>query len=73
MTNDKPLLEVVDLKQHFPIEAGFIIKRQIGTVRAVDGISFEVREGETLGIVGESGCGKSTAQSLSSTNRHRGV
>lgn len=60
MDTKKPLLQVVDLKQHFPIEAGFIFKRQIGTVRAVDGISFEVREGETLGIVGESGCGKST-------------
>jgi oligopeptide transport system ATP-binding protein len=56
----KPLLEVVDLKQHFPIESGFIIKRKIGAVRAVDGISFTVNEGETLGIVGESGCGKST-------------
>ncbi|MFA6646953.1 MAG: ATP-binding cassette domain-containing protein, partial [Sphaerochaetaceae bacterium] len=56
----KPLLEVVDLKQHFPIEAGFIFKRQIGAVRAVDGITFTVNEGETLGIVGESGCGKST-------------
>jgi len=60
-TNEKkPLLEVVDLKQHFPIESGFIFKRQIGAVRAVDGISFNVNEGETLGIVGESGCGKST-------------
>jgi oligopeptide transport system ATP-binding protein len=57
----KPLLEVIDLKQHFPIETGFIIKRQVGAVRAVDGISFTVNRGETLGIVGESGCGKSTA------------
>jgi len=56
----KPLLEVVDLKQHFPIESGFIFKKQIGAVRAVDGISFSVNAGETLGIVGESGCGKST-------------
>ncbi len=63
MPNDtvkKPLLEVVDLKQHFPIEAGFIFKKQVGAVRAVDGITFTVNEGETLGIVGESGCGKST-------------
>ena len=59
-TDKKPLLEVVDLKQHFPIESGFILKRQIGAVRAVDGISFSVNPGETLGIVGESGCGKST-------------
>ncbi|MFW5485682.1 MAG: ATP-binding cassette domain-containing protein, partial [Spirochaetaceae bacterium JB067] len=56
----KPLLQVRDLKQHFPIEAGFIMKKQVGAVRAVDGISFDVNEGETLGIVGESGCGKST-------------
>ena len=63
MPNDtvkKPLLEVIDLKQHFPIEAGFIFKKQVGAVRAVDGITFTVNEGETLGIVGESGCGKST-------------
>src|SRR5690554_4249984 len=59
-TQKKPLLEVQDLKQHFPIESGFLFKRQIGAVRAVDGISFDVNEGETLGIVGESGCGKST-------------
>jgi oligopeptide transport system ATP-binding protein len=56
----QPLLTVTDLKQHFPIEAGFIFKKQIGAVRAVDGISFSVYPGETLGIVGESGCGKST-------------
>lgn len=56
----QPLLQVKDLKQHFPIEAGFILKKQVGAVRAVDGISFDVNEGETLGIVGESGCGKST-------------
>ena len=55
----KVILEVKDLKQHFPITGG-IFKKQIGAIRAVDGISFEVREGETLGIVGESGCGKST-------------
>ncbi len=60
MSNNTPILEVKDLKQHFPIEQGAIIKRQVGAIRAVDGISFTVNAGETLGIVGESGCGKST-------------
>jgi oligopeptide transport system ATP-binding protein len=53
------LLEVRDLKKHFPIKSG-ILKRTTGTVYAVDGISFSVEKGETLGLVGESGCGKST-------------
>jgi len=54
------LVEVQDLKMHFPITQGIVIQRQIGAVKAVDGISFFVRRGETLGLVGESGCGKST-------------
>lgn len=67
---NKVLLEVIDLKQHFPIKTGGILNRQIGSIRAVDGISFEVREGETLGIVGESGCGKSTtARSIAQLHR----
>jgi len=53
------LVDVNDLKVHFPIRAG-LFQRQIGSVKAVDGITFEVRRGETLGLVGESGCGKST-------------
>jgi oligopeptide transport system ATP-binding protein len=53
------LIEVEDLKVHFPVRAGFF-KAQVGTVKAVDGITFDVRRGETLGLVGESGCGKST-------------
>lgn len=57
----QPLLIVKDLKQHFPIDAGWIFKKQVGAIRAVDGISFSVNAGETLGIVGESGCGKSTS------------
>ena len=59
--SNKPLLEVQNLVQHFPIESGVIIKRQVGAIRAVDDISFTLNTGETLGIVGESGCGKSTA------------
>jgi peptide/nickel transport system ATP-binding protein/oligopeptide transport system ATP-binding protein len=59
-----PLVEVRDLVKHFPIKRGIIIQRQIGAVKAVDGISFDVEQGETLGIVGETGCGKSTTARL---------
>jgi oligopeptide transport system ATP-binding protein len=58
--NNEPLLEVRNLKVHFPIEKGVIFKRTIGHIRAVDGVNFAIRKGETLGLVGESGCGKST-------------
>ena len=54
------VLEVTGLQKHFPLLKGAVFKRQIGTVRAVDGIDLEIREGQTLGLVGESGCGKST-------------
>src|SRR5437762_11532418 len=54
------LLEVSNLKMYFPITQGIILQRQVGFVRAVDDISFFIRRGETLGLVGESGCGKST-------------
>jgi oligopeptide/dipeptide ABC transporter ATP-binding protein len=60
MTSDNVLMHVKDLVKHFPINRGLIVQRQVGAVRAVDGISFDVHKGETLGLVGESGCGKST-------------
>ncbi|MEA3056068.1 MAG: peptide/nickel transport system ATP-binding protein [Actinomycetota bacterium] len=75
-----PLLEVRDLVKHFPIRSGFA-QRVTGQVHAVCGVSFDVLPGETLGIVGESGCGKSTAvravlrlvQPSSGSVRFRGV
>ena len=54
------LLEIEDVKKHFPITKGIFFKREVAAVKALDGVSLAVRRGETLGIVGESGCGKST-------------
>lgn len=58
--NDEALLRVENLRVHFPVTRGVVFQREVGAVRAVDGVSFDVRRGETLGLVGESGCGKST-------------
>jgi oligopeptide/dipeptide ABC transporter ATP-binding protein len=62
----EPLVEVRDLVKHFPITKGIIFQKQVGAVRAVDDLSFDVNRGETLGIVGETGCGKSTTARLMS-------
>ncbi|MGI8864066.1 MAG: ABC transporter ATP-binding protein [Solirubrobacteraceae bacterium] len=59
-----PLVEVKDLVKHFPIASGIIFQRSVGAVNAFDGLSFDVMRGETLGIVGETGCGKSTTARL---------
>lgn len=60
MNDNNTLIKVEKLTKHFPITRGIVIQRQIGAVQAVDKVSFDIHEGETLGLVGESGCGKST-------------
>src|SRR4051794_23650371 len=57
--SEAPILSVLDLTKHFPIKKG-VFSRAVGAVKAVDGVSFDVMPGETLSLVGESGCGKST-------------
>ncbi len=59
-----PILEVTGLEKHYPVRKGILFSREVGRVRAVDGIDFSIREGETLGLVGESGCGKTTTSRL---------
>ena len=59
-----PLLEVKDLKKYFPVKSGGVIRRTVAHVQAVDGVSFALRKGESLGLVGESGCGKTTTGRL---------
>jgi oligopeptide transport system ATP-binding protein len=60
MSDPNTLVEIRNLKKHFPITHGILIQRQVGAVKAVDGISLDIQRGETLGLVGESGCGKTT-------------
>ncbi len=60
MSENNVLIRVDHLTKHFPITRGIIIQRQVGSIEAVDRVTFNIREGETLGLVGESGCGKST-------------
>ena len=59
-TNGAPLVEMDDLKVWFPIRSGIVMDRHVGDVKAVDGVTLTIERGETLGLVGESGCGKST-------------
>ena len=60
MADEDILLSVRGLKVHFPIDKGIVLRRRVGRVRAVDDVSFDLKRGEALGLVGESGCGKST-------------
>src|SRR5690242_3706328 len=60
VTASDKLVDIQNLKIHFPVMAGFIISKKIADNKAVDGVTFDIRRGETMGLVGESGCGKST-------------
>ena len=59
-THNENLLEIRSLKMHFPVTQGILFQKEVGVVKAVDGVSFDIKKGETLGLVGESGCGKTT-------------
>ena len=59
-----PLLELRDVKKHFPVTKGLLLQKTVGLVKAVDGVSYAIGDGETLGLVGESGCGKTTTSKL---------
>jgi oligopeptide/dipeptide ABC transporter ATP-binding protein len=63
-SNNRSLLEALDLKKHFPVTRGLLISRTVGWIKAVDGVSFQLQQGRTLGLVGESGCGKSTTAKM---------
>ena len=58
------LLEARELKKHFPVTKGLVFMKQVGSIKAVDGLSFAITSGETFGLVGESGCGKTTTAKL---------
>ncbi|MDA0735168.1 MAG: dipeptide ABC transporter ATP-binding protein [Chloroflexi bacterium] len=62
--SNQVVLEAIDLKKHFPVSRGLLISRTVGWIKAVDGVSFQLHEGQTLGLVGESGCGKSTTSKM---------
>ena len=62
--SDDYILRVNGLKMHFPITQGIIFQKQVGAIKAVDGLNFNIKRGETLGLVGESGCGKSTTPEI---------
>jgi oligopeptide transport system ATP-binding protein len=59
-----PLLELRDVKKYFPVTRGLVLQKTVGLVKAVDGVSYAIGHGETLGLVGESGCGKTTTSKL---------
>ena len=62
--NENALIEVNSLKKHYPVTKGAITKTLVGTVKAIDGVSFTIDKGETFSLVGESGCGKTTTTCL---------